>query len=128
LEDQSWRIVGTGDFNRDGKVDILWRNYETGKNEVRTMDGVLLIGSIAMVQLPGTDWQMVGTGDFNCDGATDILWRRYSDGKNMIWTMDGVSRTGYEYIVTRPDLNWKVVGNGDYYQKEESQTSNSGRD
>jgi hypothetical protein len=128
LEDQSWRIAGTGDFNGDGKVDILWRNYETGKNEVWNMDGVLRIGSLALVQLPGTDWQIVGTGDFNCDGATDILWRRYSDGKNMIWTMDGVSRTGYEYIVTRPDLNWRVAGNGDYYQKDESQNSNSSRD
>jgi hypothetical protein len=127
LEDQSWRIAGTGDFNCDGKVDILWRNYETGKNEIWTMDGVLRIGSIALLQLPDPDWQIVGTGDFNCDGATDILWRRYSDGKNMIWTMDGVSRTGYEYIVTRPDLNWRVAGNGDYYQNDDSQNSNSGR-
>ena len=127
LEVRRWRIAGTGDFNGDSKVDILWRNYQTGNNEVRTMDGILHIGSIALLQLPGTDWRIVGTGDFNCDGATDILWRRYSDGKNMIWTMDGVSRTGYEYIVTRPDLNWKVAGNGDYYQKDESQTSNTGR-
>ena len=23
VADQSWKIVGTGDFNRDGKIDIL---------------------------------------------------------------------------------------------------------
>jgi subtilisin family serine protease len=26
FSDPSWKIIGTGDFNRDGKVDILWRS------------------------------------------------------------------------------------------------------
>ena len=40
----NWKIVGTGDFNSDGKPDILWRNTSTGQNGVWYMDGVNVIG------------------------------------------------------------------------------------
>ena len=30
VADLSWRIAGTGDYNNDGNVDILWRYYGPG--------------------------------------------------------------------------------------------------
>jgi hypothetical protein len=30
----TWKIVGTGDYNRDGTSDILWRNTVTGDNTI----------------------------------------------------------------------------------------------
>jgi hypothetical protein len=43
VQDLGWRIVGTGDFNKDGSVDILWRHYGTGalggSNAVWFMNG-----------------------------------------------------------------------------------------
>lgn len=35
----SWTIEGTGDFNKDGNIDILWRNYRTGRNVIWLMNG-----------------------------------------------------------------------------------------
>ena len=32
--DQNWKIVGTGDFDGDGKSDIFWRNTSTGENAI----------------------------------------------------------------------------------------------
>ena len=37
----SWKIVGTGDFDGDGKGDIFWRNSQTGENVVWLMNGVI---------------------------------------------------------------------------------------
>ena len=40
VADPTGQIVGTADFNNDGKPDILWRNTATGENYVWYMDGV----------------------------------------------------------------------------------------
>ena len=42
LPNPAYAIVGTGDFNGDGKPDILWRNTTTGANAVWYMNGVTL--------------------------------------------------------------------------------------
>ena len=39
MADQSWQIAGIGDFDGDGKDDILWRNASTGENYLYPMDG-----------------------------------------------------------------------------------------
>jgi len=39
VTDTNWHIVGTGDFNRDKQIDILWRNPSTGANVVWLMNG-----------------------------------------------------------------------------------------
>ena len=31
LPDARWKMVGTADFNRDGKPDILWRHAISGR-------------------------------------------------------------------------------------------------
>jgi hypothetical protein len=116
LADLNWKIEGTGDFNGDGKTDILWRYYgptSTGLNMVWYMDGIDRIGTNNWLRrLPDPNWKIAGTGDFNGDGKTDILWRYYgttSSGLNMIWYMDGITRIGSNVWIRRlPDLNWKI--------------------
>src|SRR5947208_8101114 len=42
VADQSWLITSVGDYDGDGKADLLWRNSDTGENYVYPMDGLTI--------------------------------------------------------------------------------------
>ena len=81
-----WHVDGTGDFNGDGKSDVLWQN-DNGTPAIWLMDGTNVIGAGAVGSNPGPSWHVDGTGDFNGDGKSDILWQNDS-GQAAIWLMD----------------------------------------
>ena len=80
-----WKIAGTGDFNGDGKVDILWR---AGDGTVRDWLGQAngaFVGNVSNLNITvPNNWHVAGTGDFNGDGRSDILWRA-DDGTVRDW-------------------------------------------
>jgi len=82
----AWTIQGTGDFNGDGKTDILWRNVN-GDVVTWFMNGGTIASSADLGVIPGT-WTIQGTGYFNSDANTDILWRN-ANGDVVIWFMNG---------------------------------------
>jgi hypothetical protein len=116
VTDAIWEIAGTGDFNRDGKVDILWRYYGSGGyNVIWYMDGVTYLGSASMAAVTDPTWKIAGTGDFNRDGKVDILWRYDGPGGyNVIWYMDGPSFLGSASVAAVTDPTWKIAGTGDF--------------
>ncbi|OPY64696.1 MAG: Subtilisin E precursor [Syntrophorhabdus sp. PtaU1.Bin050] len=114
LTDQNWKMVGTADFNNDGKLDILWRNTSDGRNTVWYMNRVTRTGAASLPTLADQSWKIVGTGDFNNDTRPDILWRNTLNGQNMVWYMNGVTRTGTASLLQLADQNWKIVGTGDF--------------
>jgi Leucine-rich repeat (LRR) protein len=111
VSDLNWQIVGTGDFNGDGQVDILWRYNESGGyNAVWYMTGATLTGAASLPSVSDLNWQIVGTGDFNGDGQVDILWRyNGSGGANAVWYMNGTTLTGGADVPSLADLLWKIV-------------------
>jgi len=102
------------DFNNDGSVDILWRNYGTGGNEVWLMNGAVRSSTVSLQAEAGLDWRIVGTGDFNRDGKVDLLWRNYTNGQNRVWYMNGTAVTGTASLPVQPDVNYQVAGAGDF--------------
>jgi hypothetical protein len=122
VTDTDWRIVGTGDFNKDGNTDILWRNCGTGPLQgvdvVWYMNGAELLGEALVNSVTDTNWRIAGTGDFNGDGSTDILWRNYGtgafQGMNIIWYMNGARQSSEALLTTVTDTAWEIVGTGDF--------------
>ena len=99
-----------GDFDGDGKTDVVWRNGTTGAD-------ALWRSGVASTQMPVTavtnvSWHIVGKGDFNGDGKADLLWRNMSTGVNAIWK-SALSST-QQAITGVTSENWQVAGVGDF--------------
>ena len=74
--DQSLHVVGTGDFNGDGRSDVLWRN-DAGvlTNWLGQANGGFVSNHAVALYAVDPSLHVVGTGDFNGDGRDDVLWR-----------------------------------------------------
>ena len=112
--DANWRIVGAGDFNRDGRADLVWRHYSTGKLAIWLMDGVRVLSAVEMTPnlVADTNWEIRAVGDANRDGRPDLIWQHATSGALAIWFMDGTRMISAQSITpgTVADLNWKIAG------------------
>ena len=95
--DARWEVVGYGDFNGDGKGDILFQyngGSFNGALAIWYMNGTTLTAAtLATPSNPGAGWTAVAVGDMNGDKKADILFQ-HSDGFLAVWYMDGTTQTG----------------------------------
>ena len=105
ITDQAWQVRGIGDFDGDGKSDILWSNGTTRANAIWKSASSTTTQTISGV---AKDWFVAGVGDFNGDGKADILWRNSSTGANSIWK-SGNSAT-VQGVTAMTDQAWQVRG------------------
>jgi V8-like Glu-specific endopeptidase len=110
IPSQDWSIMGTGDFDGDGRSDILWRN-DNGIVGIWHMNGSQFASGGNVVGRP-EGWNIVGTGDFDGDHKSDILWRSDS-GAIGIWDRQLVTMSNGG-VVTPLGNDWKVSGTGDF--------------
>lgn len=112
----SWHVVATGDFNGDGRDDILWRNDNGALgNWLGTANGGFVVNDGSAIRQVPTDWHVAGAGDFNGDGRDDILWR---NDNGSIGTWLGTSGGGFVIndggALQQMGTNYQVADVGDY--------------
>jgi hypothetical protein len=112
--DPGWRIVGVGDFDGDGKSDLVWRrSNDTGEARIWLVDGGTLKADLGLPEGdPG--WHVIGVQDFNSDGKSDVVWRRLDEsGEVRVWLMSSASLIA-DVPMPTGDRGWRVVGAGDF--------------
>ncbi len=108
-----------GDFDGDGKPDLLWQNWRTGQLKAWLLDHGSMTTDPLLTPLAFADasWQVRGVADFNGDGHSDILWQERRTGRLKVWLMDRTS------LVSSVDLRptgfghrfaWEVRGLADF--------------
>jgi hypothetical protein len=118
--DAAWIPMAGGDFNADGKPDLVWRNSTTGRVVVWFMDGATRTGTAviwAITTPADAAWVPLASGDFNGDTKPDLIWRHSTTGRVIIWYMDGATRTGTSALwspTNASETAWRPMATGDF--------------
>jgi hypothetical protein len=113
--DPRWRIVGTGDMDRDGYADIFWQHPD-GAVAVWYLNGTgfQIRESIVLANVSDSRWRVAGIEDFNHDGKLDILWRHTGWGQLLAWYMDDRQFLNSGMNIIMANSNWKIAALGDF--------------
>jgi hypothetical protein len=123
-----WKLVGSGDFDRDGRSDILLSRGSHRQYEIWFMNGASVRKAIPLdgpIGSSGVD----AMGDFDGDGYVDLLWRGMHESR--VWFMrgatpglpvcapdlDGDRRSDMLWIGRRETIAWLMVGSSSLRSK-----------
>lgn len=116
MTDLNWQPVAVGDFNADGKADIVWQHTLSGRVAVWLMNGHdRLSGAFTDPSIVAdAQWRIRGAADFDGDAKTDLLWQHATSGAIVVWHMDGLVR--HAGVFASPDrwsdLDWGIAATG----------------
>jgi hypothetical protein len=106
--DPRWRVVGTGDVNRDTDVDIIFQ-LDDGTLGIWYLRGAsLLAGGFVNPDNSGADWRVAGTIDLNQDGRVDLLLQNRVTSDTGVWYMNGPNLISGGMIMPAGGT-WKIV-------------------
>lgn len=69
ISDLNWKVKGVGDFNKDGRADILWRHATSGAVVVWYLSGTGVSGSLYLGSVDPV-WEVVNQANF--PGASEL--------------------------------------------------------
>ena len=102
-------MSGLGDFDGDGRADVLWRHAATGDVWLWRMVGAA-IGSLTYVaRVSDTEYRIVGAGDYDGDLRADVLWHHATGGEVWVWRMNGAAVLAQTWVATVSDLGYRVA-------------------
>jgi lysophospholipase L1-like esterase len=110
----TWSFAGAADFDADGRVDLVWRNEESGENEVWLMDGAVVRRVQPLATIPATASHIEAVGDIDGDGSADLIWRNYGGGDVVAWLMRGTTMKESVPIATIANRDYSIRGAADF--------------
>lgn len=109
------RTSAKGDFNADGRPDLIWRHGATNRHMLWTMQGSALTQSRWLVPDPAAGWQVVGADDFDRDGRSDLVLLETATGAVEFWLLRDNIRLGPARALAAPlTPPWTLAATGDF--------------
>ncbi|MCW5548599.1 MAG: immunoglobulin domain-containing protein [Opitutaceae bacterium] len=129
---QYWDVVGSGDFNGDGRPDLLWQDRVEGDIYVWFLQGTGVTGGTYVQTTLTKEWTAAAVADFTGDGLAEILVENRTTGERGIWVLEGydagrlidLGLVGQEWTMAAaadliangtPDIVWQNVRTGERY-------------
>jgi hypothetical protein len=111
-----WTVIGTGDFNLDGQVDVLWNEPTRNAIAVWLMQGTHLLAPGPVIPGPvGDGWVPLTPAELNFDGMNDVPWSNPKDGSMAVWLMGGTHLLAAGPVIPGPPgAGWSAVDAGDF--------------
>jgi hypothetical protein len=101
-----------GDFNGDGKDDLLGRDLPSSYTYLLMLNGATVVDGGGLLGGTGV-LQIAGIGDFDGDGNADILFRNSENGDIGMWFINGPQIVGGAYV-GNVDPVVEIAGIGDF--------------
>jgi predicted NUDIX family NTP pyrophosphohydrolase len=111
-----WHVEGAGDFNGDGRDDVLLRNDNGTITEWLGQPNGSFFSNHAIVAYGlDTSWHVDAIGDFNGDGRGDLLLRNNNGSvTNWLGQIDGSFFSNHANASYALPAGWHVEGTGDF--------------
>ncbi len=114
----SWKVRGVGDFNGDGKPDIVLHHQTVDLIVIWLMDGTTMVSNPLTTpsSIDADAWKLSAVGDFNANGQTDFVWHSPLEGWLSAWLMTGTTRVSDVSLTPNQvvDVAWVIQASADY--------------
>jgi len=106
--------AGLGDFNGDGRYDIMWRNAASNLATGWLLNGRTVFANCVVGNSGGVppEWVVGTIGDLDGDGRADVIWRNTVTTAVNGWLLNGLYRKTGGSIGNIP-LAWTLRASAD---------------
>jgi len=109
-----WEIVGSGDSNCDGELDIFWQQRSTGTLAVWWMNGTSIVDGSLLSASPDPRWHVVAVADLDGDAYSDLILQHVDTGIVGAWYLrESLVRFGLSLVpaaIIIPGYDYRIVG------------------
>jgi hypothetical protein len=115
-----WTVVGAGDFDGNGVLDLVWQNDATRQVVVHYYggaDGAVYQGWAYLDAAGEPGWTVVGVADMNGDGVPDLIWQNTTTTEVVVHYYGGAGGAvyqGWAYLDAVGAPGWTVVAVADF--------------
>ncbi len=104
----NFKVSGVGDFNNDGRKDVLWRDQTGNVSRIWTFGADGKPTDVTLLAASDNRWQIDGVADMNQDGTSDVIWRNNNTNTLVIF---GIKDAAFTPVGSGEVLNFFPGGN-----------------